>query len=109
MSILVIVRLIMDNNTTITSKLLDHFGLKEHPFRTGPDPRFLYLTEQVTEAIAKCEYMAKERVGPIYIYGSIGAGKTSILRRINEILAVNDRYKVSYIVAPKVERANAFL
>src|SRR5215217_5309949 len=100
MSILVIVKLIMGDNTTITSKLLDYFGLKEHPFRTGPDPRFLYLTGQVTEAIAKCEYMAKERVGPIYIYGSIGAGKTSILRRINEILSTDEKYQVAYLVSP---------
>jgi general secretion pathway protein A len=99
----------MDNDISVASKLLEYFGLKEHPFRTGPDPRFLYLTEQVTEAIAKCEYMAKERVGPIYIYGSIGAGKTSILRRINEILSSDDKYQVSYIVSPKIERANAFL
>jgi general secretion pathway protein A len=109
MSILSIVSLIMEEDRGITKSILDYFGLKEHPFRIGPDPRFLYLTEQVTEAIAKCEYMATERVGPIYIYGPIGAGKTSILKRINEILAVNERYKVSYIVAPKVERANAFL
>jgi general secretion pathway protein A len=99
----------MEDDSGITRKILDYFGLKEHPFRIGPDPRFLYLTEQVTEAIAKCEYMAKERVGPIYIYGAIGAGKTSILKRLNEILATNDRYKVSYIVSPKIERANAFL
>src|SRR5215210_9161525 len=109
MTILSIISLIMEEDRGVTKSILDYFGLKEHPFRIGPDPRFLYLTEQVTEAIAKCEYMAKERVGPIYIYGAIGAGKTSILRRINEILSSDEKYLVSYIVSPKIERANAFL
>src|SRR5947209_12491355 len=58
--------------------VLQYFQLNEQPFRIGPDPRFLYLSDQVKEAIAKCEYMARERIGPIYIYGPIGAGKTSV-------------------------------
>ena len=53
--------------------ILQYFQLNEQPFRIGPDPRFLYLSDQVKEAIAKCEYMARERIGPIYIYGPIGA------------------------------------
>ena len=62
--------------------VLKYFDLNEHPFRIGPDPRFLYYSEQVKEAIAKCEFMARERIGPIYIYGPIGSGKTSLLRRL---------------------------
>jgi hypothetical protein len=46
--------------------VLQYFHLNEQPFRIGPDPRFLYLSDQVKEAIAKCEYMARERIGPIY-------------------------------------------
>ena len=30
-----------------------HFNLLEHPYRGGPDFRFLYTTDQVKEAIAK--------------------------------------------------------
>src|SRR5579862_5052285 len=44
--------------------VLDYFHLNEQPFRIGPDPRYLYLSEQVKDALAKCEYMARERVGP---------------------------------------------
>src|SRR5512144_2211578 len=60
---------------------VEYFGLNEQPFRIGPDPRYLFCSSQVKEAIAKCEYMARDRVGPIYMYGPIGSGKTSILRR----------------------------
>ena len=49
---------------------VDYFGLNEQPFRIGPDPRYLFYSGQVKEAIAKCEYMARDRVGPIYMYGT---------------------------------------
>src|SRR5712692_9620876 len=89
--------------------ILKRFGLSEHPFKIGPDPRFLYLSDQVKEAIAKCEYMAKERIGPIYIYGPIGSGKTSLLRRLHERLSQDDQYNVSLIIAPNLKSSNAFL
>ena len=63
---------------------VEYFGLNEQPLRIGPDPRYLFYSGQVKEAIAKCEYMARDRVGPIYMYGPIGSGKTSILRRLTE-------------------------
>src|SRR5215212_3356970 len=89
--------------------ILNYFQLNEHPFRIGPDPRFLYFSEQVKEALAKCEYMAKERIGPIYIYGPIGSGKTTILRRIHQLLSQDKKYRVSYLISPNVKTANAFL
>src|SRR3954452_11851093 len=89
--------------------VLGHFQLNEHPFRIGPDPRFLYFSDQVKEALAKCAYMAKERVGPIYIYGPIGSGKTSILRRLHELLSQDPHNQVAYLISPNVKTANAFL
>src|SRR5690242_4664579 len=89
--------------------VLEYFALNEQPFRLGPDPRYLYYSGQVKEAIAKCEYMALNRVGPIYMYGPIGSGKTSILRRLSERLGSDDHYKVAYVIAPNVRRANTFL
>src|SRR5689334_3161598 len=89
--------------------ILKRFGLSEQPFKIGPDPRFLYFSDQVKEAIAKCEYMAKERIGPIYIYGPIGSGKTSLLRRLHERLSQDDRYNTSLIISPNLKSSNAFL
>jgi general secretion pathway protein A len=89
--------------------VLEYFKLNEQPFRIGPDPRYLFYSAQVKEAIAKCEYMARDRVAPIYMYGPIGSGKTSILRRLNERLTSDERYNVAYVIAPNVRRANTFL
>ncbi len=88
---------------------LSYFHLNEHPFRIGPDPRFLYMSEQLKEAIAKCEYMARERIGRIYISGPIGSGKTSILRRLYERLSQDSRYNVQLLVSPNLRSSNAFL
>jgi general secretion pathway protein A len=89
--------------------VLQYFHLNEQPFRIGPDPRYLYLSDQVKEAIAKCEYMARERIGPIYIYGPIGAGKTSLLRRLYERLSQDEKYNVALLISPNVKTSNAFL
>src|SRR3954454_23143104 len=88
---------------------LEYFSLKENPFRIGPDPRFLYFSDPVKEALAKCEYMVKERIGPIYIYGPIGSGKTSILRRLHELLSQDQSKQVAYLISPNVKTSNAFL
>src|SRR5687767_2444053 len=61
------------------------------------------------EAIAKCEYMARDRIDPCYMYGPIGSGKTSILRRITERLSTDKRYTVAYVIAANVRRPNTFL
>jgi general secretion pathway protein A len=88
---------------------LSYFHLTEQPFRIGPDPRYLFLSDQVTEALAKCEYMARERIGPIYIYGPIGSGKTSTLRRLYERLHQEERYNVAILISPNIKSANSFL
>src|SRR5712692_8774736 len=93
----------------LTENILRYFQLKEMPFRMGPDPRFLYYSDQVSEALAKCEYMARERIGPIYLYGPIGSGKTSILRRLNDQLSPDKHYRIAYVISPNVRRPNAVL
>ncbi len=90
-------------------QVVEYFNLNEAPFRLGPDERFLYFSDQVKAAIAKCEYMAKERVGPIYMYGPIGSGKTSVLRRLRELLSQDKKNVVAFYITPSMVRPNAFL
>ena len=89
--------------------VLSPFGLNEAPFRISPDPRFLFLSDQVREAMAKCEYMTRNRVGPLYIYGPIGSGKTSLLRRLHETLSAEAEYRVSMLISANIKTSNAFL
>src|SRR5436309_8496253 len=89
--------------------IIKYFGLNEHPFISTPDPRFLYFSSQVKEALAKCEFMARDRVGPIYMYGPIGSGKTSLVRRLQEKLSQDQRYNVKLLISPNLKSSNAFL
>jgi general secretion pathway protein A len=57
---------------------LEHFGLKTPPFENTPDPRFLYASEDHTEALAGIEYTVRMRKGIVLVSGEIGSGKTII-------------------------------
>src|SRR3954469_25845866 len=89
--------------------IVEYFNLNEHLFMTGPDPRFLYFSSQVKEALAKCEFMARDRIGPIYMYGPIGSGKTSLVRRLQEKLGQDERFNVKLLISPNLKSSNAFL
>src|SRR3712207_4756072 len=89
---------------------LEHFSLKELPFLSSPDARFLYLSDQVNETLQKCLYMISNRVGPLYIYGPIGTGKTTLAKRLHQQLEQEaDRYAVVSLVVPPHLRVNALL
>src|SRR6266581_6119377 len=92
-----------------TAAIIKYFGFHEHPFTTSPDPRFLYFSSQVREALAKCEFMARDRIGPLYMAGPIGAGKTSIVRRLQEKLSLDEKYIVKLLISPNLKSSNAFL
>jgi|tagenome__1003787_1003787.scaffolds.fasta_scaffold20908464_2 general secretion pathway protein A len=77
-----------------------YFSLKERPFSISPDPRFIYLTAQHQEALAKVQYSISQRMGVSAIYGDIGAGKTSLARRLWVLYADNPKYNFAMIVHP---------
>ena len=77
-----------------------YFHLKEKPFSISPDPRFIYLTAQHQEALAKVQYAISQRMGVSAIYGDIGAGKTSLARRLWVLYADNPQYNFAMIVHP---------
>jgi type II secretory pathway predicted ATPase ExeA len=89
--------------------IVKYFGFTEHPSISNPDPRFLFFSSQVKEALAKCEFMARDRIGPIYMYGPIGSGKTSLVRRLQEKLSQDERYNVKLLISPNLKSSNAFL
>lgn len=87
----------------------EHFSLNEPPYRVSPDPRFLYYSSQVKEAIEKCKYMTANRIGPLYLYGPIGSGKTTLLRQLSSQFKDQPAYTVAHLVSPNIKTANAFL
>jgi general secretion pathway protein A len=86
-----------------------YFNLKERPFSISPDPRFFYLTTQHKEALTNCQYMITNRVGPVYVHGDVGTGKTTIARRLFQQLFDDPTYIVAMIISPNLKSSNALL
>jgi general secretion pathway protein A len=78
----------------------NYFSLKERPFSISPDPRFIYLSAQHQEALAKSQYAISEKMGISTIYGDIGAGKTSLARRLWEQYAADPSFNFAFLVHP---------
>ncbi len=58
------------------------FGLRENPFNANPDPRYLFLTKDIQEALAGLTYGIQSRKGFILLTGEVGTGKTTLLNRL---------------------------
>ena len=61
---------------------LDHFHLREHPFRITPDAQFLFMSESHARAKAYMDYTIRNRDGFVAITGEVGAGKTTLIRKL---------------------------
>jgi general secretion pathway protein A len=87
---------------------LEHFKLKEAPFKPGPNPRFLHMTDQHQDALEKCKFTINERSGLVAICGDIGMGKSSIARMlVNEV--EDENCIVGVILNPSLMTEKAFL
>ncbi len=60
------------------------FGLQEKPFSLLPDPDFLFYTKQHKLALTMLEYGMSSQAGFTVITGEIGAGKTTLIRKLLE-------------------------
>ena len=60
------------------------YGLKQKPFSMLPDPEFLYLGKKHQMALTSLEYGLMNHLGFCVISGEIGAGKTTVLRKLLE-------------------------
>ena len=58
------------------------FGLKDNPFNVNPDPRYLFITKEVEEALSSLMYGIQTRKGIITLTGEVGTGKTTLINRL---------------------------
>ncbi len=77
------------------------YGLKERPYSTNPDERFLYLTDNHTDALEMAIDVIEDKEGVMLIHGDKGSGKTTILRRLkSQMEALPNTYHVAFVEAP---------
>lgn len=69
-------------------------------FSLVSDPRTLYLTEALNNAIKRVDYVITKRQGLTAIVGDNGLGKTSVLRLIHWKYVDNPDYVVGMIATP---------
>lgn len=83
------------------------FGLRENPFNVNPDPRYLYLTRQIQEALAGLTYGIQNRKGFILLTGEVGTGKTTLLNRLLDWLR-GQKVATAYIFNSRLEVNHLF-
>jgi len=83
------------------------FGLKETPFRVNPDPRYLYLTREIEEALASLTYGIETRKGFATLIGEVGTGKTTLVNRLLDWLE-HQKIRSAFIFNSLVNTAQLF-
>ncbi len=76
---------------------LEYYGLKEHPFTNVVDNKFYYSSPQYRDALIKLKYAVDTKKGLAVVIGDIGAGKTTLARRLLEDLD-EEKYEATLLV-----------
>ncbi len=74
----------------------EFYGLEENPFSISPDPKFFYLSERHNQAFAHLSYGLKSGGAFVLLTGEVGTGKTTVSRRILNILPDNTALATIY-------------
>jgi general secretion pathway protein A len=83
------------------------FGLRESPFNVNPDPRYLFMTKPIQEALAGLTYGIQNRKGFILLTGEVGTGKTTLLNRLLDWLR-GQQVATAYIFNSRLEVNHLF-
>ncbi len=78
------------------------FGFNDSPFGASPDPRFLYLTPQIQEALACLQYGIAARRGFVVMTGEVGTGKTTLLKTVLSSF-VKQRISTAFVFNPRLD------
>ena len=78
------------------------FNLKNDPFGSSPDPRFMYMMPHTREALACLEYGISARKGFTVLTGEVGTGKTTLLRRALSSFS-NRRVSTAFVFNPRLD------
>lgn len=65
---------------------LEHFHLRSEPFSNAPVSRFYFESDQHREALIRLMHVVERMKGLAVLVGEIGAGKTTLARRMLDLL-----------------------
>lgn len=76
---------------------IDYFEMSQEPFSNAPVSRFYYNSAQHSEALTRLTYAMDSMKGLAVLVGQIGAGKTTLARRMLDALP-EDKYEAALLV-----------
>jgi len=83
------------------------FRLRESPFNVNPDPRYLYLTRHIQEALACLIYGIQTRKGFVLLTGEVGTGKTTVLNKLLD-WSRQEQIATAFMFNPRLSEAEFF-
>lgn len=84
-------------------------GLSREPFSTSPDPHFFYLSDAHRAALYRIRIAVKLQRGLHLILGDVGTGKTTLSRRLAQVLPHDGPIDFHVILNPLFESEQRFL
>src|ERR1035438_2846420 len=78
------------------------FGLRELPFGSNPDPRFLYMMPRIREALSCLQYGIAARKGFVVMTGEVGTGKTTLLKTVLSTFS-KGRVSTAFVFNPRLD------
>ena len=86
-----------------------NLGMNKEPFSTSPDPAFMYLSAKHKAALCKLQIAIKLKRGLSVLLGEVGTGKTTLSRKISQILAQDNDVCFHMILNPYFKSEQQFL
>lgn len=77
---------------------LNYFSLKQEPFSNAPIRNFYYNSRQHSQAILRLNYAAQAMKGLAVLTGEVGAGKTTLARRLLNTLDEHEYFAKMMVV-----------
>ncbi len=84
-------------------------GLDKEPFSTSPDPAFFYGAASHNAALHRLQIAIKLKRGMSLILGDVGIGKTTLSRRLFQILKGEEKVSSHLILNPMYETESELL
>lgn len=82
------------------------YNLKNKPFHTSSDPRFLWLGENHKEALATLKYGILDNKGFLLLTGDVGTGKTTLINTL--VNSLGGDVIVATVLDPGLSRLDFF-
>ena len=84
-------------------------GLEHEPFSTSPDPNFFFLSAAHKSALYRLRIAVKLQRGLCLVLGDVGTGKTTLSRRLAQLLPQDGPITLHVVLNPYFESDQQFL